>query len=127
MTDAIANKHILIVEDVIDARHLIRATLRLHGFNNIISAAGGQQALKALGKGNIGLIISDWEMPGLDGLDLYEYIQNDNSLNNIPFILLTGHTDKDKVEHALTKGIKNYIAKPFTQETVINKVNEVLK
>ncbi len=127
MTNSLANKSILIVDDSISIRHLLKGILRAGEFDSIIESGDGQQALKALGKGEIGLIICDWEMPNMNGIELFEAIMNDKILKNIPFILLTAQVDKKKVTEALTKGIKNYIIKPFTPEAVINKVKEVLK
>jgi two-component system, chemotaxis family, chemotaxis protein CheY len=127
MTNAFANKLILIVDDSISIRHLLKGILRSGGFNNIVESGDGQQALKVLGKGEIGLIICDWEMPNMNGMELFEVILNDENINNTPFILLTAQVDKKKVTEALAKGIKNYIIKPFTPEVVINKVREVLK
>lgn len=127
MDNALANKNILIVEDAMTIRHLLKTVLRSNGFHNTIESEAGEKALKVLNKDEIGLVISDWEMPNMNGLELFENIMNDIKLNNIPFILLTSFGDKDKVKLALSKGIKNYIVKPFTPEIVINKVTQILQ
>lgn len=127
MDAALANKHILIVDDTMSIRHLIRTSLRAHGFNNIVEAGDGLSAFKVLQRGEVELVISDWEMPKMDGIELFENILNDSKCKNTPFILLTKHGGKEKVTEAISKGIKNYIVKPFTPEVVINKVIEVLQ
>jgi len=129
MTSEFENKHVLIVDDSMSIRHLIKAALRLYDFHNAIEAEDGQRALKMLSekKNNIELVISDWEMPNMDGVELFENMHKDPKLTKIPFILLTSHGDRDKVKQAITRGIKNYIVKPFTPEIVLNKVKAVLQ
>ncbi len=126
MTDILANKYILVVDDSMSIRQLLKGSLKSAGFDNVIESGDGQQALKILGKGEVGLVICDWEMPNMDGMTLFENMKNYKDLIDIPFILLTGQVDKEKVKEAITKGIKYYIIKPFTPEVVINKVKEVL-
>ncbi len=128
MADVFEDTQILIVDDSMSIRHLIKAALRSYEFYNAIEAEDGQRALKTLRKKNkIGLVISDWEMPNMDGVELFENMLKDSKLSNIPFILLTSHGEKDKVKHAITRGIKNYIVKPFTPQIVHSKVKAVLQ
>ena len=73
------------------------------------------------------VIISDWEMPNMNGIDLFKNLQENEKHKDKPFILLTRHNSKEKVTEAVSAGISLYVIKPFTPEKVINKVLEVLK
>lgn len=132
LTPELAKKNILIVEDAISMRHMVKAALRTNGFNSLIEAGDGEKALKVLElyfvrNEAIDLIVCDWVMPNMSGLDLFKTIQKEDKYKNIPFILLTGNDQKDSITEALQAGIKNYIVKPFNPLKLFEKVRALLQ
>ena len=127
LAPVLADKHILIVEDDMSIRHLIKVSLRTYGFRHLHEAVDGERAVAKLKTVNVDLIISDWDMPNMDGIGLFKSVQSDEKNKDKPFILLTKHNSKEKVSEAVSAGISLYVIKPFTPEKVINKVLEVLK
>ena len=123
----LAKKNILIVEDQLSMRHTIKASLRNQGFDELIEAGDAEKALALMGKKKVDLIISDWMMPGMSGLELFSAVKSDSDLEYIPFILLTGNDQKEKVTEALKAGIKHYIVKPFNPRRLFEKVAELLQ
>lgn len=122
-----ANKAILIVDDQGYLRQLIRTSLGSQGFTNLMEASDGMNASRMLEKNKVDLVICDWEMPNMDGMELFADLQKKTGLKDTPFILLTKHGDKGKVTRAIGAGIKNYIVKPFTPEIIIGKVMDILQ
>ena len=123
---ALSKKNILLVDDAISMRHTIKAMLRAQGFENLIEANDGEEALDILQKKDVSLIISDWMMPNMSGLELFDVLKQDDKLKEIPFILLTGNDQKENVTEALKTGIKNYMVKPFKPGKLLEKVVSLL-
>jgi two-component system, chemotaxis family, chemotaxis protein CheY len=126
-TSDIAKKNILIVEDAISMRHTIKASLRRHGLTSLIEAGDGEHAAKLMKTKHINLVICDWMMPNMTGLELFSTIQSNEKYKNLPFILLTGNDQKESVTEALKIGIKHYIVKPFNPYKLFEKVHELLQ
>jgi two-component system, chemotaxis family, chemotaxis protein CheY len=118
---------ILIVDDFASMRRIIKGTLKSIGFSNFVEAEDGLIALKALEKEKVGLIISDWIMPNMDGLEFLKAVKKDDRLKGIPFIMVTAEGQKSNVLEAINAGVSNYIVKPFTSETLQAKLQKVLK
>lgn len=123
----LAKKQILVVDDQSYLRQLIRTTLSASGFENLLEAKNGAIALKKLEQNKVDLVISDWEMPELDGLKLFEGMQSNPRLKDTPFILLTKHSSTEKVKEAIKLGITNYVVKPFTPDAIMSKVFNVVQ
>ena len=120
------NIKILVVDDFPAIRLLIKGTLKQLGFNNIIEAEDGIMALRILEEKNFGLILADWNMPNMSGLDLLKAVRNDENLKNIPFIMVTAEGQQESVVKAAKAGISNYIMKPFSPDILIEKIEKVL-
>lgn len=120
------NIKVLVVDDFATMRRIVKGVLRQIGFNNIIEAEDGNAALGELKKEKIGLIVSDWNMPNMSGLDLLRAVRGDASLKAIPFIMVTAEGQKENVIEAVKAGVTNYIVKPFTPETFGEKLQKVL-
>ncbi|MBF0117361.1 MAG: response regulator [Desulfobacterales bacterium] len=120
------NTKVLVVDDFSTMRRIIRGTLKQMGFKNIIEAEDGNLALTELKNNNIGLILCDWNMPNLTGLDLLKVVRGDENLKNIPFIMITAEGQKKNILDAIKAGVSNYIVKPFTAEILIEKIKTVL-
>jgi two-component system chemotaxis response regulator CheY len=105
---------VLIVDDTTTSRMLIRDGLQELGIKNISFASDGEQALKHMMTTPAHLVISDFNMPKLDGLQLLRAIRQHGPTQKTPFIMLTGKGDKDLLQRAIQFGINNYLTKPFT-------------
>jgi len=113
---------ILLVEDSELARQVAKEYLIDLGYKNVIEASDGLIAFMRLQKLKIDLIISDWEMPRMDGLELLKKIKNIDKLSHIPFIILTAVDSREKVIQAIRAGAKSYIVKPVSPEILKEKV-----
>jgi two-component system chemotaxis response regulator CheY len=116
---------ILVVDDFATMRRIVKGVLKQLGFMNIIEAEDGINALKELKKENVGLILSDWNMPNMTGLDLLRAVREDANLKTIPFLMITAEGQKENVVEAVKAGVNNYIVKPFTPETFNEKLKKV--
>ena len=116
------NLRILVVDDFKTMRRILRNVLKEIGFTKIVEADDGTTALDVLKKGEIHLIISDWNMPKMTGLDLLKAVRADGSLKDIPFVMVTAEAQKDSVIQAVQAGVSNYIVKPFTTGAVKEKL-----
>jgi two-component system, chemotaxis family, chemotaxis protein CheY len=117
--------NVLVVDDFATMRRIIKGVLKQLGFSNLIEAEDGEAALKELRKEKIGLIVSDWNMPNMTGLELLKAVRADNSLKSIPFLMVTAEGQKENVIQAVQAGVSNYIVKPFTPETFNAKLEKI--
>lgn len=109
-----AQLRVLIVDDTSTSRMLIRDGLEELGVRNIFFAGDGEQALQFMMTTPAHLVISDFNMPKLDGLGLLKAIRGYNPTKKVPFIMLTGRGDKEVLENAIKLGVNNFLTKPFT-------------
>jgi two-component system chemotaxis response regulator CheY len=116
---------VLIVDDFATMRRILRNILKQIGFTNIVEADDGNTALKELQKEKIDLILCDWNMPEMPGIDLLKTLKADEQLKDIPFVMVTAEAQKDNIIEAVKTGVSSYIVKPFTAETVSEKLNKV--
>lgn len=117
---------VLVVDDFATMRRIVKGVLKQLGFVNIIEAEDGSAALTELKKEKIGLIVSDWNMPNMSGLDLLKAVRGDEQFKRIPFIMVTAEGQKENVIEAVKSGVSNYIVKPFTPETFGEKLQKVI-
>ena len=120
------NMNILIVDDYKTMLRIIRNLLRQLGFINIEEATDGSMALQMLRGGNFGLVISDWNMEPMTGLQLLREVRADAKLKGTPFIMVTAESKSENVIAAKEAGVSNYIVKPFNAETLQSKMVSVL-
>jgi two-component system chemotaxis response regulator CheY len=120
------NMHVLIVDDYKTMLRIIRNLLRQLGFVNIDEATDGSMALQLMRGGNYGLVISDWNMEPMTGLQLLREVRSDAKLKNTPFIMVTAESKSENVIAAKEAGVSNYIVKPFNAETLQAKMVSVL-
>jgi two-component system, chemotaxis family, chemotaxis protein CheY len=118
---------VLIVDDFATMRRIVRNVLKQIGFTTMVEADNGKAALKVLKKEKIDLILCDWNMPEMPGIDLLKAIKSDDELKNIPFVMVTAEAQKDNIIEAVKAGVSSYIVKPFTAETVTEKLNTIFK
>jgi two-component system, chemotaxis family, chemotaxis protein CheY len=117
---------VLVVDDFATMRRIVKGVLKQLGFSNIFEAEDGSAALGELKKEKFGLIVSDWNMPNMSGLDLLKAVRGDTDLKTIPFLMVTAEGQKENVIEAVKAGVSNYIVKPFTPETFGEKLQKVL-
>jgi len=120
------NMNILIVDDYKTMLRIIRNLLRQLGFENIDEATDGSMALDKLREGHFGLVISDWNMEPMTGLQLLREVRSDAKLKPTPFIMVTAESKSENVIAAKEAGVSNYIVKPFNAETLKSKMVSVL-
>lgn len=121
-----ATLSILIVDDYKTMLRIIRNLLKQLGFTNVDEAADGSEALAKLKDKAYGLVISDWNMQPMTGLDLLREVRADPALRHLPFIMITAESKAENVVAAKEAGVDNYIVKPFNAETLKAKIASVL-
>jgi len=121
------NIKVLVVDDFATMRRIIKGVLKQLGFSNIVEAEDGDVALEELKRDEYGLILADWNMPNMSGLELLKAVRSDKNLQQIPFIMVTAEGQKDNILEAVKAGVSNYVIKPFTPETINEKLKKVFK
>ena len=116
---------VLVVDDFPTMRRIVKNLLKQLGFENIDEAEDGAQALGKLKAGGYGLVVSDWNMPVMEGIDLLKQVRAEESLKSIPFLMVTAEAEKDKVITAIKAGVDNYVVKPFTAEILKEKLEKI--
>jgi two-component system chemotaxis response regulator CheY len=122
---AAANLKVLIVDDQLTMRSLVRTGLKQLGFTEVYEASDGEEAFQELAARPFQLVISDFNMPKLDGLGLLRAVRAYGPTKSLAFILLTGRADRDLVQRAAQFGVNNYLVKPFTVATLKEKIESV--
>ncbi len=120
------NIPILIVDDYKTMLKIIRSLLKQLGFSNVEEAMDGGAALEKLRNKNFGLIISDWNMEPMNGMQLLKEVRLDTKLKDVPFIMITVESKSENIVAAKEAGVSNYIVKPFTAATLKSKIDTVL-
>lgn len=117
---------ILVVDDFATMRRIVKNILRQIGFENIDEAEDGEQAYIKLQSGNYKFVVSDWNMPNLDGLGLLKKVRSDANLKDLPILMVTAEAEKEKVVEAIKAGVSSYVVKPFTAEVLKEKMDKIL-
>jgi len=121
-------KKVMVVDDTSIMREIIKNNLKQLGFeqSNLVDARDGEQALKKINEDTIDLVIADWRMPKMTGIDLLKAIRADLFLKEIPFLMVTSEADKEKIMEAIQAGVNQYIVKPFNAIQLEEKIKEIL-
>lgn len=117
---------IMVVDDLASMRMQIRGLLRQMGFQDVTEARDGKEAMGLLERKKIDFIISDWNMPESDGMDLLRYVRNNEKHEKLPFLMVTGQSEKKNVIEAVQAKVSNYIVKPFTPDSLEMKMRAIL-
>lgn len=120
------NMNVLIIDDYKTMLRIIRNLLKQLGFNNVDEATDGSMALGKLKEKRYGLVISDWNMQPMTGLQLLKAVRADDQLSSTPFIMVTAESKTENVMAAKEAGVNNYIVKPFNAETLKGKIESVI-
>ena len=116
----------LVVDDFSTMRRIIKNLLNDLGYQNVSEADDGKTALPILQQGGIDFLISDWNMPGMSGLDLLKAVRADAKLAKLPVLMLTAEAKREQIVEAAAAGVNGYVIKPFTAETLKEKLSKIL-
>ncbi len=121
------NMKILIVDDFSTMRRIIKNLLRDLGFNNTEEADDGNTGLPKLQTGNFDFLVTDWNMPGMTGIDLLRAVRADDKLKTLPVLMVTAEAKKEQIVMAAQEGVNGYIVKPFTAQTLKEKIDKIFE
>lgn len=118
---------ILIVDDFSTMRRIIKNLLRDLGFTNTVEADDGLTAMPILQAGGIDFLITDWNMPGMQGIDLLKKVRADDKLKTMPVLMVTAEQKREQIIEAAQAGVNGYIVKPFTAATLKEKIDKIFE
>lgn len=118
---------ILVVDDFSTMRRIIKNLLRDLGFTNVHEADDGMTALPVLKSGNFDFLISDWNMPGMTGIDLLRAVRADPNLKTLPVLMVTAESKREQIIEAAQAGVNGYVVKPFTAVTLKEKIEKIFE
>jgi two-component system chemotaxis response regulator CheY len=119
------NMRILVVDDFSTMRKIIKNILRQLGFNNVVESDDGTTAWETLNRDNIDFIISDWNMPQMTGIELLRKVRASEEYSTTPFLMVTAEAQQENIIEAVQAKVSNYIVKPFTPETLGQKIDKI--
>lgn len=119
------NMRILVVDDFSTMRKIIKNILRQLGFTNVVEADDGTTGWEVLNRDNIDFIISDWNMPQMTGIDLLRKVRSSEEYATTPFLMVTAEAQQENIIEAVQAKVSNYIVKPFTPETLGQKIDKI--
>ncbi|MEZ4744213.1 MAG: chemotaxis response regulator CheY [Bdellovibrionota bacterium] len=118
----------LVVDDFPTMRRIVKTLLRQNGYHNFIEAEDGQAAYRTLKENpDVEMIVSDWNMPNMTGLELLKAVRADPKFKHLPFLMVTAEAEKDNIIEAVKAGVSNYVVKPFTGETLNEKLKKIFQ
>jgi two-component system chemotaxis response regulator CheY len=118
---------ILIVDDFSTMRRIVKNLLRDLGFTNTSEADDGLTALPMLQSGKYDFLVTDWNMPGMQGIDLLKAVRADANLASLPVLMVTAESKKDQIVEAAQAGVNGYVVKPFTAATLKEKIDKIFE
>lgn len=118
---------ILIVDDFSTMRRIIKNLLRELGFNNTMEADDGSTALPMLKSGDFDFLVTDWNMPNMQGIELLKAVRADERLKSLPVLMVTAEAKREQIMEAAQAGVNGYIVKPFTAETLREKIDKIFE
>jgi two-component system, chemotaxis family, chemotaxis protein CheY len=116
----------LVVDDYSTMRRIIKHVLLDLGYANVAEADDGATALPMLKSGSYDVLITDWNMPGMPGLELLKAVRADSALAKLPVLMLTAESKREQIVEAVQAGVNGYVIKPFTAETLSAKLDKIL-
>jgi two-component system chemotaxis response regulator CheY len=121
-----AELRFLVVDDFSTMRRIVRNFLNDLGYTNVVEADDGKTALPILKTGNVDFLVTDWNMPGMPGLDLLKAVRADPALAKLPVLLVTAEAKREQIVEAAQAGVNGYVVKPFTAQTLKDKIEKIL-
>lgn len=121
------NMKILIVDDFSTMRRIVKNLLKDIGFTNMVEADDGRTALPILQRGGIDFLITDWNMPGMSGIDLLKSVRANPNLASLPVLMVTAEAKREQIIMAAQAGVNGYVIKPFTAATLREKIEKIFE
>ncbi|MBC3764981.1 chemotaxis response regulator CheY [Neptunicella marina] len=121
------NMKILVVDDFSTMRRIIKNLLKDLGFTSVQEADDGSTALPMLQQGDFDFVVTDWNMPGMQGIDLLRAIRADENLKHLPVLMVTAEAKKEQIVAAAQAGVNGYVVKPFTAATLKEKLDKIFE
>ncbi len=121
------NMRILIVDDFSTMRRIVKNLLADLGFTNTAEAEDGNSALTALRTSAVDFVVTDWNMPGMTGIELLHSIRADDKLKHLPVLMVTAEAKREQIIEAAQAGVNGYIIKPFTAQTLEEKLGKIFE
>ncbi|AMD93582.1 chemotaxis response regulator CheY [Desulfomicrobium orale] len=121
------NMRVLVVDDFSTMRRIIKNILKQLGFNNIVEADDGAAAWEILNKDQVDFIVSDWNMPQMTGIELLRKVRASEEFADLPFLMVTAEAQQENIIEAVQAKVSNYIVKPFTAETLGQKIHKIFE
>ena len=118
---------ILVVDDFSTMRRIVKNLLTELGFTNIVEADDGTTALPILEQGGIDFLVTDWNMPGMPGIELLKAVRANPKLASLPVLMVTAEAKREQIMEAAQAGVNGYVVKPFTADTLKEKVDKVFE
>ena len=118
---------ILIVDDFSTMRRIIKNLLRDLGFTNTVEADDGVTAIPILNSGSIDFLVTDWNMPGMTGIDLLRHVRADEKLKSLPVLMVTAEAKREQIIEAAQAGVNGYVVKPFTALALKEKIEKIFE
>lgn len=116
----------LVVDDFSTMRRIVKNILRDLEFKNVLEAEDGTTAVQILSSQKVDLVVSDWNMPKMSGIELLKYVRSNDNLKELPFLMITAEAQKENIIEAVKAKVSNYIVKPFTAATLGEKLAKIL-
>lgn len=125
MSDLDLTLKVLVVDDMSTMRRIIKNVLKQIGYTDMEEAENGEEGLKKLKNGGFGLVVSDWNMPVMMGIDMLRAIRADPELKHLPVLMVTAEAQKENIIEAVQAGVSNYVVKPFTADALLEKLQKI--
>lgn len=116
---------VLVVDDMSTMRRILKNVLKQIGYTDLHEAEDGAVGLKKLREGGFGLVVSDWTMPVMTGIELLRAIRADSDIKHLPVLMVTAEAQKDNIIEAVQAGVNNYVVKPFTADALLEKLQKI--
>ena len=118
---------ILVVDDFSTMRRIVKVTLKQLGYTHLFEAEGGEEAQGLLKENQFDLVVCDWNMPGMSGIDLLRWMRGSDAHKKIPFLMVTAEAKRENIVEAIQAGVSNYVVKPFTKQVLAEKIQNIAK
>ena len=118
---------VMLVDDMQAMRMLTRSALKHMGFKKFVECANGVEAIKRLKLMNVDLVVCDWDMPEMNGLELLHEVRADDRLKSLPFMMLTANSSADLIHECISAGVDSYMVKPYQPIALCKRINTLLK
>lgn len=119
---AAKNKNILVIEDDSSTKMILKGTLRKYGYHQVEESSDGGEALKKVQENEYDLIFCDWQIPTMTGIQLLKKLKKDDKTKEIPFVMITGESEKESIVSAMKAGVNGYIVKPLSIKQKLDQI-----